>query len=129
MNKEDLKDTEYISKIDDIVDEIKDVSLILTVTKIQKVEIERAIIVGLNLKDESGTILGIFVGKRKNDDVIKTIKNFDVDKKYKIKGNIIIIDKHAISEFTPIDELVFKKFNVKVDDKTIAIKEIEKISN
>ncbi len=113
---------EYISEID----ESKNVNFIATIIKIQKVEINKAIIVGLNLKDNSGTILGIFVGKKNNSEAIKIINNFKINKKYKINGNIIIIDQQAINELES-DKLIFKKLNVKDGDKTLAIRKIEEI--
>ena len=117
---------EYISEIDDVIDERKNVNFIATIIKIKKVEINKAIIVGLNLKDDSGTILGVFVGKKNNSDAIKIINNFEINKKYKINGNIIIIDQQAINELES-DKLIFKRLNVKDGDKTLAIRKIEEI--
>ena len=113
---------EYISEID----ESKNVNFIATIIKIQLVYIKYSLLVSLNLKDNSGTILGIFVGKKNNSEAIKIINNFKINKKYKINGNIIIIDQQAINELES-DKLIFKKLNVKDGDKTLAIRKIEEI--
>ena len=117
---------EYISEIADVIEECQKVNFIATITKIQKVELKKAIVVGLNLKDDSGTILGMFVAPKNNNDAILKIKNCKINKKYKINGDIIIVDNQAINEFAS-DKLIFKKFNVKAGDKTLAIRKIEEI--
>ena len=124
--KVDLKSEEYISEIDDVIEECKYVNFIATITKIQKIELKKAIVVGLNLKDDSGTIIGIFITPKNNNDAILKIKSFEIDKKYKINGDIIIVDNQSLNEFE-VDKLIFKKFNVKAGDKTLAIRTIEEI--
>ncbi len=124
--KVNFKCEEYISEIDDVIEECKYVNFIATITKIQKIELKKGIVVGLNLKDDSGIIIGIFIAPKNNNDAILKIKSFEINKKYKINGDINIVDNQALNEFE-VDKLIFKKFNVKAGDKTLAIRTIEEI--
>ena len=90
---------EYISEIDDVIDERKNVNFIATIIKIKKVEINKAIIVELNLKDDSGTILGVFVGKKNNSDAPSKVLNKTILQLLKlIKLEITPFDPNSIKE-------------------------------
>ena len=61
-----LKD-EYVVKIADIMSDIKSINLEVNVTEIKKFEFNKGIIMALNLKDESGFLLGFLIVNKNKD--------------------------------------------------------------
>ena len=122
MNKE-----EYISEIDDIMEDVKSRVFIVTIKKIKKLEFNKGIILGLDLQDKSGKILGIFIANKCDED-LKKIKIFAINKEYKVKGNVFFITKDKMKDLLASDKEVINKLKIKENDKILAIRNIEELS-
>ena len=123
MNKD-----EYITKIADIMSDIKAINLEVTITDIKKFEFKKGIIIALYLKDESDSLVGFLIVNRDNNNDLKKFKDLESNKIYKVQGNVFIITNNIYEEISKDEKEIFNKLNIKIGDKIIGISEIKKIN-
>lgn len=123
MNKD-----EYITKIANIMSDIKFINLEVTITKIKKFEFNKGIITALNLKDESGSLIGFLIVNRDDNNNLKIIKDLEINKIYKVQGNVFIITNNIYEELNNDEKEIFNELNIKISDKIIGISQIKKIN-
>ena len=114
----------YISKINDIVDEIKNITLKAKIIDMKKLELKKGFIVALKLKDDTGIITAILLGNR-DDEFKNNLKTLNINDTYLIKGNTVILN-----DFTNKDLDIIKRINnfIKEGDMILAIWAIETIN-
>ena len=120
--KTTVDSNQYITNINEIADEINDLTLKVSIIDIKKWEFKNEIIVGLKLKDNSGLIPALLVGN--NDDEFKhIIQKLVINKVYLIKGSSIILRENNENE----DNMIKNKINeiIKVNDMFVAITAIK----
>ena len=120
MNKD-----KYVVKIADIMSDIKSINLEVTITEIKKFEFKKGAIIALNLKDESGSLLGFLLVNR-DDNNLNIINDLEINKLYKVQGNVFIITNNIYNELNNDEKEIFSKLNIKIGDKIIGIRQIEK---
>ena len=118
-------DDDYITKINDIVDEVKNVTLKVVIAEVKKFEFKNGIMLCLKLKDDGGTISGILIGNR-NKEVMDIINNLKRNKTYLVKGNAVILRDPNDKELNFIKDKI-SSF-IKVGDMFIAIKALKEIN-
>lgn len=121
MNKD-----EYITKIADIMSDVMSINLEVTITEIKKFEFKKGIIVALNLKDESGFLLGVLIVNRDDNNNLKIIKDLEINKLYKVQGNVFIITNNIYDELNKEEKEIFNNLKININDKILGIREIEK---
>ena len=94
---------EYISKIGNVVDKVKNATFEVKINDIKIIENNNDIAV----QDKTGTIKALLVGER--EELIDIMNNLKTGNEYRIRGNISILDDELIS------------------GKTLVIKAIEQI--
>ena len=109
-----LLKNEYVVKIADAMSDIKSINLEVTITEIKKFEFKKGVITALNLKDESGSLLGFLIVNRDDNNYLKKFKD------------LFIITNNVYNELNNDEKIVFSKLNIKIGDKIIGIKQIEK---
>ncbi len=125
MENEIVKDT-YISKIDDVVGKVRMITFEVTFEDIKVFELENQIIMLMSMKDDTGNMSAVLMG-RKNDEIKNVIKTTNLKDKYRITGNI------------PFDlEYVYQGLKERINDdtkikremlknKVLFVKQLEKI--
>ena len=121
-----LLKNEYVVKIADAMSDIKSINLEVTITEIKKFEFKKGVITALNLKDESGSLLGFLIVNRDDNNNLNIINDLEINKLYKVQGNVFIITNNVYNELNNDEKIVFSKLNIKIGDKIIGIKQIEK---
>ena len=122
MNKD-----EYITKIADIMSDIKSVNIEVTITDIKKFEFKKGIITALNLKDASGSLLGFLIVNRDDNNDLNVIKELEINKLYKVQGNVFIITNNIYKDLNKDEKEIFNNLKINIGDKIIAIRKIEKM--
>ena len=125
--KNELLKNEYVVKIADIMSDIKSINLEVTISEIKKFEFKKGVIVALNLKDESGSLLGFLIVNRDDNNNLKIIKNLEINKLYKAQGNVFIITNNIYEELSNDEKEIFNKLNININDKILGIRKIEKM--
>lgn len=98
---------EYISKIGNIVDKVKNATFEVKINDIKIIENNNDIAVIMKVQDKTGTIKALLVGER--EELIDIMNNLKTGNEYRIRGNVSILDDELIS------------------GKTLVIKAIEQI--
>ncbi len=98
---------EYISKIGNVVDKVKNATFEVKINDIKIIENNNDIAVIMEVQDKTGTIKALLVGER--EELIDIMNNLKTGNEYRIRGNISILDDELIS------------------GKTLVIKAIEQI--
>ncbi len=120
-----IDSNEYISNIDDIVDEIKNITIKARIKGIKRLEFKQGIIVALNIEDNSGTIPAIMIGNRE-EEFKNIIKSLEIGQVYLFQGNTMILSDPNDNE---LDIIKNKLSNIiKVGDMFLAVKAIQKES-
>ena len=123
MNK-----NEYIVKIADIMSDIKSINIEVTITEIKKFELKKGVIIALNLKDESGSLLGFLIVNRDDNKNLNIIKDLEINKLYKVQGNVFILTNNIYEKLSNYEKEIFNNLNIKISDKIISISQIKKIN-
>ncbi len=98
---------EYISKIGNVVDKVKNATFEVKINDIKIIGNNNDIAVIMEVQDKTGTIKALLVGER--EELIDIMNNLKTGNEYRIRGNISILDDELIS------------------GKTLVIKAIEQI--
>ena len=122
MNKD-----EYITKIADIMSDIKSINLEVIITEIKKFEFKKGTIVALNLKDASDSILGFLIVNRDDNNDLNVFKELEINNLYKVQGNVFIITNNIYKELNKDEKEIFSKLNINIGDKILAIRKLEEI--
>ena len=85
-----IDSNEYISNIDDIVDEIKNITIKARIIGIKRLEFKKGIIVTLIIEDNSGSIPAIMIGNRE-EEFKNIIKSLEIGQVYLFQGNTMIL--------------------------------------
>ena len=123
-------DSNYITNIDDIMTEIKDITIESKILDIKKLEFDKEIMVFLLLKDSLNSlyleyfdISSLLVGNR-DGDFKKLLADLNINHNYLFKGDTLILRE-------PDTDLIFIKDKikdfVKVGDLFFLIKSLQKI--
>lgn len=91
-----MLESNYISKIGNIVDKVKDATFELIIKDIQIIENNNDIAVIMEVQDETGTMKALLVGERE-EEFIKVVNSLKIDSKYRIRANISMLDDELIS--------------------------------
>ena len=79
----------YISKISEIAEEkVKNIIIEATVIDHKNIEIDKGIVTLLKLKDSSGTIDGMLIGKR-DDEHKALVQSIENNNTYKFRGTVV----------------------------------------
>lgn len=118
-----IDSNEYISNIDDIVDEIKNITIKARIKGIKRLEFKKGIIVTLIIEDNSGAIPAIMIGNRE-EEFKNIIKSLEIGQVYLFQGNTMILSDPNDNE---LDIIKNKLSNIiKVGDMFLAVKAIQK---
>lgn len=116
----------YISKISEIAgDKVKNVTIEATVIDHKNIEIEKGIITLLKLKDSSGTINGMLIGKR-DDEHESLVQSINNNNTFKLKGTIVKVEDEYLEE---LDRLTKSQLSIKdyiTEERIICINALEK---
>ena len=124
--KTTINSSDYISNINDVVGIIKDVTFEVEIIDIIKVEIKNGFFIFLKLKDNSGIIPAILIGKRDEDDLKQFIKDLKINDTYLVKGNINVLEQEDAHELDYFKDKIGNFIEVGKEFLSIkAIKEIE----
>lgn len=88
----------YIVKIGDITDNIKNITIEAFLKSLKKFELKDTIVVILDLEDVSGKINGLLVTDR-DDESTKIVDTIIANKEYQIRGNIIKMNDNIKNDF------------------------------
>lgn len=91
-----MLESNYISKIGNIVDKVKNATFELIIKDIQIIENNNDIAVIMEVQDETGTMKALLVGERE-EEFIKVVNSLKIDSKYRIRANISMLDDELIS--------------------------------
>lgn len=86
---------EYISKIGNVVDKVKNATFEVKINDIKIIENNNDIAVIMEVQDKTGTIKALLVGER--EELIDIMNNLKTGNEYRIRGNISILDDELIS--------------------------------
>ncbi len=133
MNKEfklkkitrQISEDEYISNINDIMGEVKNITLKATIIAIKKLELKEGIIVGLKLKDKNGIMPALLLGSR-DTEFKNLLKELSLNEVYLIKGNTLILKEPNEKELDIIKNYLTDIINV--GDIFLAIRSIKKVN-
>lgn len=118
---------DYISKIGNIVEDIKDVIIEVRVDKYKTFEFKNNILTIINLEDGKDTICALLIGNRSDQYFKEIVSNVRIDNHYRIRGNVSFINEEIDEEL----EVIFSKgVNIKdyiIGDKLLFIKDIQNI--
>lgn len=125
MKKESVKDI-YISKIGDVVGKVHMVTFEVTIEDIKVFELESQIIMLMSMKDDTGNMSAVLMG-RKNDEIENVIKTTNLKDKYRITGNIPFDLEYVYQGLKERinDDIKIKREMLK--NKVLFVKKIEKI--
>lgn len=115
----------YVSNIEDIIGEVKNITLKVTIIDIFKLELEDGIIVVTRLKDNSGIISAILVVDRESD-YKEFINNISANNMYIVKGNSVILREPTDNDLDIIKEKL--KGIININDIYLVITSIQKIN-
>lgn len=92
------KDNNYIVKIGDITDNIKNITIEAFLNDLKKFELKDTIVIILDLEDVSGKINGLLIADR-DDESAKIIDTIIAGKEYQIRGNIFKMNDGIKNDF------------------------------
>ncbi len=125
---ETIVEKKYISKIGDIADSIKNITIEAVLNNFKKFELKDSIVVILDLEDDTGKINALLIFER-DEESVEIVKNIIKNNYYRINGSITQINEEMLSEF---DDLVGNSESIKnyiTSNKILAVRGIEKISS
>lgn len=112
---------EYISKIESLVGNIKNVVIEATIEKIKIFEYENTILVLMKVNDGSDNITTLLIGNRDNN-FKNIVKMLDVNNLYLIRGNVYI-------NYAEIFKENLNLLNINISDKEFDLKKVLCISD
>ena len=118
----------YISEINNIVEDIRDITLEVKVEKYKIFELKNVILTILHLEDKNGKICALLAGSRDDEDFKKIINCIGINCYYRIRGSISFFNKEMYED---LDNMLGNDINIKdylIGDKLLIITGIQNIS-
>ena len=119
----------YISKIDNVVENIDDITLEVKVSKYKVFELKDIIFTILHLDDNTGSICALLVGNRNDEGLKKIISNIGINANYRVRGSILFFDEGVYED---LNDMLGNKINIKdyfVGNKLLSIVGIQNLNN
>ena len=88
----------YISEINNIVEDIRDITLEVKVEKYKIFELKNVILTILHLEDKNGKICALLAGSRDDEDFKKIINCIGINCYYRIRGSISFFNKEMYED-------------------------------
>ena len=96
-----MLDSNYISKVGNVVDKVKNATFEVIIKDIQITETDNDIAVIMEVQDETGTMKALLVGERE-EEFTKVVNSLKIGSKYCIRANVSMLDDELISGKTLI---------------------------
>lgn len=91
-----MLESNYISKIGNVVDKVKNATFEVIIKDIQITETDNDIAAIMEVQDETGTMKALLVGEPE-EEFTKVVNNLKIGSKYRIRANISMLDDELIS--------------------------------
>lgn len=118
--------TNYISKINEIAGEkVKNITIEATVIDHKNIEIEKGIITLLKLKDSSGKIDAMLVGKRDDEHKV-LVQSIENNNTYKFRGTVVKAEAEYLAELETLTKSQLSIKDYITEERMICISALEK---
>ena len=91
-----MLESNYISKIGNVVDKVKNATFEVIIKDIQITETDNDIAAIMEVQDETGTMKALLVGEHE-EEFTKVVNNLKIGSEYRIRANVSILDDELIS--------------------------------
>lgn len=116
----------YISKIIEIAGEkVKNITIEATVIDYKNIEIEKGIITLLKLKDSSGKIDAMLVGKRDDEHKV-LVQSIENNSTYKFRGIVVKAEAEYLAELETLTKSQLSIKDYITEERMICISSLEK---
>lgn len=116
----------YISKISEIAGEkVKNITIEATVIDHKNIEIDKGIVTLLKLKDSSGTIDGMLIGKR-DDEHKALVQSIENNNTYKFRGTVVKAEAEYLAELETLTKSQLSIKDYITEERMICISALEK---
>lgn len=118
---------DYISKINEIFDNVRITTFEVKINKYKKLEFKNNIVVILQVEDKTGEISVLLNGSRYDEKFTKVVNEIAIDRHYRISGSVVFIDGSMYEE---LNNICYNKINIKdyiIGNKLMAINGIQNI--
>ena len=116
----------YISKISEIAgDKVKNITIEATVIDHKNIEIDKGIVTLLKLKDSSGTIDGMLIGKR-DDEHKALVQSIENNNTYKFRGTVVKAEAEYLAELETLTKSQLSIKDYITEERMICISALEK---
>ncbi|HHX33352.1 MAG TPA: hypothetical protein GX713_03930 [Mollicutes bacterium] len=116
----------YISKISEIAGEkVKNIIIEATVIDHKNIEIDKGIVTLLKLKDSSGTIDGMLIGKR-DDEHKALVQSIENNNTYKFRGTVVKAEAEYLAELETLTKSQLSIKDYITEERMICISALEK---
>ena len=125
---DDIVNDGYISKINDIVENIRDITLEGKVEKYKIFELKNVILTILHLEDENGKICALLAGSRNDEDFKKIMARIGINCFYRVRGSVSSLNREMYED---LDNMLGNDMNIKdylIGNKLLIITGIQNIS-
>lgn len=119
---------DYISKINNIVENIRDITLEVKVSKYKIFELKNVILTILYLEDKTGSICALLVGSRDDESFKNIINHIGINSSYRVRGSISSLNEEMYED---LNDILGNYINIKdylIGDKLLTITGIQNIS-
>lgn len=119
---------DYISKINNIVENVRDIVLEVKVDKYKIFELKDIILIILHLEDKTGKICALLAGDRDDEGFKKIVRHIGINSYCRVRGSISFLDEDMYED---LDDMFNDDINLKdyfIGDKLLSIKGIQNIS-
>lgn len=91
-----MLESNYISKIGNVVDKVKNATFEVIIKDIQITETDNDIVAIMEVQDETGTMKALLVGEYE-EEFTKVVNNLKIGSEYRIRANVSMLDDELIS--------------------------------
>lgn len=91
-----MLESNYISKIGNVVDKVKNATFEVIIKDIQITETDNDIAAIMEVQDETGTMKALLVGEYE-EEFTKVVNSLKIGSKYHIRANVSMLDDELIS--------------------------------
>jgi len=119
---------DYISKINNIVENIRDITLEVKLGKYKIFELKNVILTILHLEDKTGSICALLVGSRDDESFKNIINHIGINSSYRVRGSISSLNEDMYED---LNDMLGNDINTKdylIGDKLLTITGIQNIS-
>ena len=122
---DNIVNDDYISKINDIVENVRDITLEVKVDKYKIFELKNIILTILHLEDKTGKICALLAGSRDDEDLKKIINHIGINNYYRLRGSISTLNEDMYEDLD--DNIDMKDYLI--GNKLLSINGIQNINN